>query len=112
MRFKPFTATLLGIGAFSLSAASAGDVYSGEPLGEALFDLARSAVIVSHELSSASPLIRTDVFRLTDGRLVAVTSRASKLGQTYTIETLRITRSATDKLTKRLPTMGSVTISK
>ena len=94
------------------SAASAGDVYSGEPLGEALFDLARSAVIVSHELSSASPLIRTDVFRLTDGRLVAVTSRASKLGQTYTIETLRITRSTTDKLTKRLPTMGSVTISK
>ena len=112
MRFKPFISTVLGIGAFSFSAVSAGEVYSGEPLGEALFDLARSAVIVSHELSSASPLMRTDVFRLSDGRLIAVTSRARKLGQPYTIETLRVTPSATDKLTKRLPTMGSVRISK
>ena len=119
MSFNRLTATVLSLAVFSLSTASAEEaraggpmIYSGEPLSEALYDLAKSAILVSHELSSASALIRTDVFRLEDGRLVAITSRARKLGESYTIEDLRVTASATSRLTKRLPTVGSVKFSK
>ena len=108
MSFDHFTAAFLGIAVLTFSTASAAEVYSGEPLCEALHDLASDATLISHELSSASPLLRTDVFRLADGRLVAVTSRASKLGQPYSIEALRVTPSATSKLTKRVPTVSSV----
>ena len=95
--------------AISISSASAAQIYAGEPLGEALYDLvATNTALVSHELSTASGLQRTDVFRLTDGRLVAVTSRAPKLGHEFSIETLRVTSSATSKLTKRLPTVDYV----
>src|SRR5437762_3601634 len=83
--------------------ASAGQVYSGEPLGEALHDLSTNAVLISHEKVSATPLARCDVFRLRDGRLLAITSRASKLGEPYSIRTLRITSSAKEKLSETLP---------
>ena len=98
--------------AFALAAVSApvfaAEIYSGEPLGEALYDLDKSAVLVSHEMVSATPLVRCDVFRLRDARLVAITSRAHKLGEPYTIETLRITSSADQKLSKTLPTVASL----
>lgn len=112
MTFKHFTAAVLGIAALTLSTATAAEVYSGEPLGEALHDLSGTATLVAHELSSASALLRTDVFRLADGRLVAVTSRAKKLGEPYTIEALRVTTSATSELTKRLPTVSAVKLPK
>jgi hypothetical protein len=112
MSFKHFTAAVLNIAVLTLSAASAAEIYSGEPLGEALYDLAGAATLISHDLSSATPLLRTDVFRLADGRLVAVTSRAEKLGQPYGIEALRVTPSATSQLTKRLTTVSVVKLPK
>lgn len=112
MSIEHFTATVISFAALSLSAASAAEIYTGEPLGEALHDLARAATLVSHELSSGSPLLRTDVFRLADGRLIAISSRATKLGMPFSIETLRVTTSAKSRLSKRLPTIASVDISK
>ena len=98
----------------SLAAAAATEIYSGEPLQEALHDLVDAAILISHEISSASPLVRTDVFRLSDGKLVAITSRASKLGGPYSIEELRITASASasSNLTKRLKTVSSINLPK
>ena len=90
--------------------ASGAQVYSGEPLGEALHDLSRNAVLISHERVSATPLARCDVFRLRDGRLLAITSRASKLGEPYSIQTLRITSSAKQKLSEALSPVASVQI--
>gem|GEM_PF-3487210 len=93
--------------------AAQGDVYSGKPLNEALYDLARSNCFrIAHVFVSASPLERTDVFHLPDGRLLAITSRSRKLGKAYTIEVLRITPSAKEPLTKRLPPMSGVDLSK
>jgi hypothetical protein len=106
MTSKQLALAVLSIPALALSPASAAEVYSGEPLDEALFDLACAATRVSHELASASPLVRTVVFRLHDGRLLAVTARAKKRGQPFTVETLRVTPSAEAKLTNRLPTPG------
>jgi hypothetical protein len=103
---------LLSFALLGLTAASAAEIYSGEPLGEALFDLSRAAVPVSHELASASGLRRTDVFRLKDRRLIAITSRANKVGETFSIEALRVTPSADAPLTKKLPSVSSVQLSK
>ena len=112
MSFKHFTLASLSVATLTLSAASAVEVYSGEPLGEAIHDLEGTATLIAHELSSASALLRNDVFRFTDGRLIAVTSRANKLGQPYSIVTLRVTPSATSALTKRLPTVSAVKLPK
>jgi hypothetical protein len=90
--------------------ASGAQIYSGEPLGEALYDLSKQTVLISHEKVSATPLVRCDVFRLRDGRLLAVTSRAEKLGQPYSIQTLRITSSAKEKLSDTLPSVQTVDI--
>ncbi|MES2573237.1 MAG: hypothetical protein V4710_24660 [Verrucomicrobiota bacterium] len=64
------TAAILSIATLTLSAVSTAEIYSGEPLSESLYDLAGAAKLISHELSSVSPILRTDVFRLADGRLV------------------------------------------
>jgi hypothetical protein len=112
MNPKYSMSTLLSFALLGLTAVSAAEIYSGEPLGEALFDLSRVAVPVSHELASASGLRRTDVFRLNDGRLIAMTSRANKVGETFSIEALRITPSANAPLTNKLPTVSSVQLSK
>ncbi len=94
-----------------LSAAHAGEIYSGEPLAEALHDLDEvAALLVSHELSSGTPLARTDVYRLGDGRLVAITSTAAKLGEPFGIETLRVSSLTDSKLTKKLPPVSSITL--
>lgn len=90
--------------------ASAAQIYSGEPLGEALYDLSKQAVLISHEKVSATPLVRFDVFRLRDGRLLAVTSGAQKLGEPYSIQTFRVTSSAKEKLSEALPTVQIVDI--
>jgi len=91
--FKQPIAALLSVVALSFSTASAAEVYSGEPLGEALYDLAGSAILIADKFSSASALVRTDVFRMSDGRLLLVTSRANKLGEPFSIEALRVTAS-------------------
>ena len=97
----------------TLSSATAIEIYSGEPYGEALFDLVNSgALLVSHDLSSASGTTRTDIFRLADGRLVAVGSLAHKLGNVFVIVSLRATPTSKDKLTKNTPKVGSVDIPK
>jgi hypothetical protein len=99
--------------AVTLSATTANEIYSGEPYGEALFDLVNSsALLVAHELSSASGTTRTDVFRLADGRLVAVVSRAAKFGAVFGIVSLRATPNPKDKLTKDTPTVASLKIPK
>lgn len=110
MKLHHLFLSVLGAAALLLSTASATEIYSGEPLNEALHDLEKAATRVSHALSSASPTFRTDVFRLADGRLVAVSSRATKPGQPYSVETLRVTASATSTLTKRLPKISSLTL--
>jgi hypothetical protein len=96
--------------ALASASAVAAQVYSGEPFGEALYDLSKNAVLVSHESVSATALLRCDVFRLHDGRLLSITSRAAKLGEPYSIQTLRITSSAKDKLSERLSPVASVEI--
>lgn len=106
MKFLLVACTL----AMSSVSASATTIYSGEPLAEALYDLSRHAVLISHEKVSATPLVRCDVFRLRDGRLLAVTSRARKLGEPYSIQILRITSSAKQKLSETLPPVASVDI--
>jgi hypothetical protein len=112
MNFNRYATALIIWTMVSAATGSATEIYSGEPLGEALFDLTRAAVLVSHELASASGLRRTDVFRLKDGRLIAMTSRANKVGETFSIEALRVTPSANTPLTKKLPTVSAVQLSK
>ena len=112
MSFSYFTKAVLSSATLTFSVASAAEVYSGEPLEEALRDLTGTGTLIAHELSSASAFLRTDVFRLADGRLVAVTSRANKLGDSYSIDVLRVTSSSTSKLTKRLPTVSAVKLPK
>jgi hypothetical protein len=107
MMFSAVAGCTLAIAGVSASAAQ---VYSGEPLGEALHDLSRNAVLISHERVSATPLARCDVFRLRDGRLLSITSRASKLGEPYSIHTLRVTSSAKEKLSEMLPPVQTVDI--
>ena len=106
--FAPLVTCTLALA--SVVSASAAQVYSGEPLGEALHDLSSRSVLIAHERVSATPLARCDVFRLRDGRLLAITSRAHKLGEPYSIQTLRITSSAKDKLSEGLPPVASVDI--
>lgn len=110
VNFSRFLLTLAGATALSLSAALGHEVYSGEPLAEALHDL--PGTLIAHELTSASGLSRRDVFRLRDGRLLAITSRATEMGTPYGIKELRVTAKAGDKLTKRLPTVSAVTFAK
>lgn len=112
MTVRSFVIMTLLLAVSAHSAPPGAEVYSGEPLAEALYDLATAATPVAYELSSASAPMRTDVFRLHDGRLGAVTARAKKFGEPYSIETLRVTPSATVKLTKQLPTVPAVALRK
>jgi len=105
-----FATVIACVTSAAIASARAAEVHSGEPLGEALFDLSKDAVLVSHESVAASPLLRCDVFRFRDGRLLAITSRARKLGEAYTIETLRVTPSAEQPLSTRLSPVRSVEI--
>ncbi|MFL6519461.1 MAG: hypothetical protein ACJ8NS_04515 [Chthoniobacterales bacterium] len=107
-RVVKFVIVIAFTGLPAIASAPAAEVYSGEPLGEALVDLSKAALVVSHENVAASPLRRCDVFRFGDGRLLAITSRARKLGEPYTIETLRVTSSAEQKLSKNLPAVRTV----
>lgn len=107
MMFRALIAFTLTIATLSASAAQ---IYSGEPLGEALYDLSKHAVLTAHESVSATPLVRCDVFRLRDGRLLQIISRAQKLGEPYSIQKLRITSSAKEKLSEALPTVQTVDI--
>ena len=114
MTLKYIGATVMIVAALTFSAAamfrSTVQIYAGRDLDETLSDVREDLKLVSHELSSATPLLRTDVFRLPDGRLLAITSRAAKLGQPYTIKTLRITPTAGSKLTNRLPPRSFIEI--
>lgn len=105
MLFAVFVACTL-----ATATASAAQIYSGEPLGEALYDLSKHAVLISHKRVSATPLSRCDVFRFRDGRLLEITSRADKLGEPYSIQTLRITSSAKERLSETLRPVQSIDI--
>ncbi|MES2598485.1 MAG: hypothetical protein V4662_24330 [Verrucomicrobiota bacterium] len=109
-RFLMICAVLSSMSLLSISRAAAGEVYSGEPLAEALHDLEKVASPVSHELSSTTTLVRTDVFRLVDGRLLAIMSKSRKLGEPFGIETLRVTSLTDSNLTKKLPPVESITL--
>jgi hypothetical protein len=90
-----------------LNTASAAEVelYNGEPFGEALHDLVVSGAIpVSHSSVKASPLERIDAFKLRDGRILILHSKALKIGEPYSIKTIAVTRSPDDgKLQKSSP---------
>ena len=61
-------------------------IYCGEPFGEALHDIVLfGAMPISHQLSQASSTERTDAFRLTDGRILVISSVSGRLGEPYSI---------------------------
>src|SRR6266478_2554487 len=66
------------------------EISVGEPLGEALFDLSSTGVMIGHDLSGGSRLTRTDVFKLRDGRMLAISSTCAKVGQPFSVRELRI----------------------
>lgn len=91
--------------------AAANEIYVGEPLAEALYDLAKDSVLVAHPLSGGTQLRRTDVFRLRDGRYVAITSRAQKTNEPFALETIQVAATDPDILTIKTPTVQSLTVS-
>lgn len=94
---------------FYTSPSSASEIYTGEPLAEALFDLVISSVIVAHPLSSGAELRRTDVFLMRDGRYVAITSTAQKTNEPFTIRVLQVGGTTSESLTKQTPSVKSIT---
>lgn len=84
------------------------EIYAGEPLGEAIFDLSSTAVPIGHALNAGSALTRTEVFKLRDGRLLALISIADSLGQPFSIKELKISSSAESPLTKESPSVSKV----
>lgn len=95
-----------GLLALGVSSALSAEIYSGEPLGEALHDLSGSGVMIAHVMTTASPLKRTDVFRLRDGRLVAITSEAKKIGEPYSIAIIQPTQDSKSQLTNKTKTVN------
>jgi hypothetical protein len=81
---------LILLSAFSLGAKAAEpEVYQGEPLGEALWDVMRGGgVLISHPKALASPMERTDVFRFRDGRILVIVSVSEKQGEPFTVKSL------------------------
>lgn len=110
-RMRNIISALLIAMTFS-GAIQAAEIYSGEPLAEALVELVAHGVLVAHPITKATELQRTDVFRLMDGRLVAVTSKAQKTNAPYTIEAIRVATGAPDKLTLKVPTVQSIIVAK
>ena len=92
----------------TICSARSAEVYSGEPLGEALYDLSGVGVLVAHELVTSTPLARTDVFKLPDGRLLALSSKSAKIGAPYSIESIRVTSDSKTALTLKTATVSSV----
>jgi len=63
------------------------EIYEGEPFAEALSDMVASgAIAISHRLAHASPLERSDVFKLRDGKLLVVLSVSTEMGEPYTVK--------------------------
>lgn len=83
-------------------------VFVGEPLGEALFDLSRDAVPVADSLSGGSPLKRTDVFKLRDGRLLAITSMSARKGEPFSIIDLKVTATTRSPLKADTPSTSKI----
>jgi hypothetical protein len=83
------------------------ELFVGEPLGEAMYDLNSVAVLIGHDLNGASALKRTDVYRMRDGRLLAVTSTAEAIGQPFSIKQLQIS-SGESPLTPETPRKARV----
>ena len=107
-RGKRITFSILVLSLLTTTCLSA-DVYVGEPLGEAMFDLDKIAVLIGHDLSGGSPLKRTDVFRFHDGRLLAVRSVAER-GQPFSIAELKMTASAQTPLNEKTPSVLKVQV--
>jgi len=98
---------VLVLGLLATTSFSA-QIFIGEPLGEALFDLSRDSVLVADSLSGGSPLKRTDVFKLRDGRLLAITSISERKGQPFSIIDLKATASAQTPLNSETPSTAKV----
>jgi hypothetical protein len=92
----------------TISSARSAEIYSGEPLGEALYDLSSVCVLIAHELATSTPLARTDVFKLPDGRLLALMSKSAKAGEPYSIESIRITSDSKTALTLKTAKVSSL----
>lgn len=90
------------------STCLASQVFVGEPFGEALFDLSRDAVLVADTAAGGSFLKRTDVFKLRDGRLLAITSVAKGKGEPFSIIDLKVTPSAQAPLKADTPSTTKV----
>lgn len=94
---------------FCTSPSSAAEIYVGEPFGEAIFDLVTSSLIVAHPLSRRTELQRTDVFLMSDGRYVAVTSMAKKTEEQFTVRAIQVGGVSPASLTKQTPSVQSIT---
>lgn len=94
---------------FCSSSSRAAEIYAGEPFAEALFDLVTSSVIVAHPLSGGTELQRTDVFRMRDGRHVAITATAQKTKEPFTVRAIQVGDASPDSLTKQTPSVKSLT---
>ncbi len=92
-----------------VSPANASEVYTGEPFAEALFDLVVNSVIVAHPLSGGTELQRTDVFRMRDGRHVAITSTAQKTNEPFTVRAIQVGNAKPESITKQTPSVQSMT---
>ena len=88
--------------------AFSAEIYSGEPLAEALHDLSSYSAPVAHKLSSASSSERRDVFQLEDGRLLAIGSKANALREPFSIVWIRVTPTPAAPLTLKLPPVSTV----
>ena len=72
-------------------------IYTGEPFAEALHDIVLSgAIAISHPLSQASSMERTDVFKLRDGRILVISSTSEQLGEPYSIKRILLGASGDD----------------
>jgi hypothetical protein len=72
-------------------------LYVGEPLGEAIFDLINSGcVMIASPLSSSKILTRSEVYSLKGDQMLLIESKASKYGDRFTIT--RIGTFASDEI--------------
>lgn len=67
------------------------ELYVGEPLGEACYDLLKSgATIIATPILSKNTLVKFDSFVLMDGKIVFLESKTTELGQKFTISRIGI----------------------
>ncbi len=86
------------------SKTSGTEIFNGEPFGEALYDVVLSgAVAVSHQDVKATPLIRVDAFKLSDGQLLILHAQSSRIGEPYSLKAIFVSHYFNDSDLKEVP---------